>query len=49
MEYLETFKDDIVYNILSFPTHPHSTYLVKSNPSYCNQKNSEEAWVSEEG
>jgi hypothetical protein len=38
MESPETFNDVIVDNVLSFPTHPHSTYLIKPNPSYCNQK-----------
>jgi hypothetical protein len=49
MESPETFNDVIVDNILIFPTHPHLTYLVKPNPSYCNQKNSEEVRVPEDG
>jgi hypothetical protein len=34
----ETFKNSFVDNIFSFFTHHHSTYLVKSNQSYCNRK-----------
>jgi hypothetical protein len=34
----ETFKNINVDNILSFSTHPHSTYLVKPNHSYRNRK-----------
>jgi hypothetical protein len=34
----ETFNYSIVDNILSFLTHPHSTYLVKPNQSYRNRK-----------
>jgi hypothetical protein len=44
----ETFSNSIVDNILSFSMHPHSTYLVKSNQSYHNRENSEEARVSAE-
>jgi hypothetical protein len=34
----ETFDNSIVDNIISFSTHPHSTYLVKPNQSYRNRK-----------
>jgi hypothetical protein len=34
----ETSNDSIVDNILSFLTHPHTTYLVKPNQSYRNRK-----------
>jgi hypothetical protein len=34
----ETFNNSIVDKILSFSMHPHSTYLVKPNQSYSNQK-----------
>jgi hypothetical protein len=34
----KNFNNIIVYNILSFSTHPHSTYLVKLNHSYHNKK-----------
>jgi hypothetical protein len=34
----ETFDNSIVDNIISFLTHPHSTYLVKPNQSYRNRK-----------
>jgi hypothetical protein len=34
----EIFHNTIVDNILSFLTHPHSTYLVMSNQSYRNRK-----------
>jgi hypothetical protein len=36
MESPETFNDVIVDNVLRFLMHPHSTYLFKLNPSYCN-------------
>jgi hypothetical protein len=42
MQSLETFNDVIVDNIFSFLMHPHMTYLVTSNQSYCNRKTARE-------
>jgi hypothetical protein len=38
IQYQETFNNSIVDKVLSFTTHPHTTYLVKLNHSYCNRK-----------
>jgi hypothetical protein len=34
----ESSNNGIVENVLSFLIHPHTTYLVKLNPSYHNRK-----------